>query len=166
MEEQKRLKLEDVAMSDKKILIKKITQKKFFCIKTFKAFNNLAIDFLGDFSEELKKHKTLYDMSLTVGPEDRSYTGKRNDLIQTDTGLQKMYRGKGYWKPFLNMTKKDFADLYEKHNLMDSLFPYTASCVAKAGETNNFTKPCQKCFWCLEKYWAFNMYDYPQAYDL
>jgi hypothetical protein len=129
---------------------------------------DLGISFVSSFPklEELKKHKALYNKSLTVGPEDRSYTGKRNDLIQTDNGLQKMYKGKGYWKPFLNMTKKDFADLYEKHNLMDSLFPYTASCVAKAEETNNFTKPCQQCFWCLEKYWAYGMFDYPEAYNL
>ena len=125
---------------------------------------DLGISFVSSFPklEEIKKHKALYKISLTVGPEDRSYTGKKDDLIRTGLGG----RGGHWWQPFLNKTKKDFADLYEEHNLMDSLFPYTASCVGKAEKTNNFTKPCQKCFWCLEKYWAFNMYDYPQAYKL
>ena len=125
---------------------------------------DLGISFVSSFPklDEMKKDKALYERSLTVGPEDRSYTGKKDDLIRTiDAG-----RGAHWWQPFLNKTKKDFADLYEEHNLMDSLFPYTASCVGKAEKTNNFTKPCQKCFWCLEKYWAFNMYDYPQAYKL
>lgn len=125
---------------------------------------DLGISFVSSFPklDEMKKDKALYERSLTVGPEDRSYTGKKDDLIDTSG------RGRGghWWNPFLNKTKKDFADLYEEHNLMDSLFPYTASCVGKAEKTNNFTKPCQKCFWCLEKYWAFDMYDYPQAYDL
>jgi len=125
---------------------------------------DLGISFVSSFPklEEIKKHKALYKISLTVGPEDRRYTGKKDDLIRTGLGG----RGGHWWQPFLNKTKKDFADLYEEHNLMDSLFPYTASCVGKAEKTNNFTKPCQKCFWCLEKYWAFNMYDYPQAYKL
>lgn len=125
---------------------------------------DLGISFVSSFPklDEMKKDKALYKISLTVGPEDRSYTGKKDDLIRTGLGG----RGGHWWQPFLNKTKKDFADLYEEHNLMDSLFPYTASCVGKAEKTNNFTKPCQKCFWCLEKYWAFNMYDYPQAYKL
>jgi len=46
--------------SDKKILIKKITKKKSFCVKTFNVFNSLAIDFLGDFSKELKNYKKIY----------------------------------------------------------------------------------------------------------
>ena len=63
-------------------------------------------------------------------------------------------------------SKKDFANLYETHNLMSSLFPYTASCTGTSERTNNFTEPCRECFWCKEKYWAFNMYDYPEAYNL
>ena len=97
----------------------------------------------------------MYKASLSVGPENRNWTGKKVDTIS----------GK-WWKPFLNMTKKDFADLYEKHNLMSNLFPYTASCTGSSLQTNNFTEPCRKCFWCKEKYWAFNMYDYPEAYSL
>ena len=92
---------------------------------------------------------------MTVGPEDRNWTGKKVDTI---TGM--------WWQPFQNMTKKDFANLYETHNLMSSLFPYTASCTGTSERTNNFTEPCRECFWCKEKYWAFNMYDYPEAYNL
>jgi hypothetical protein len=125
---------------------------------------DLGISFTSSFPklEELKKHKALYDRSLTVGPEDRNYTGKKDDLIRTVPDGRRGH----WWQPFSNKTKKDFADLYEEHNLMDILFPYTASCVGEAEITNNFTKPCQQCFWCLEKYWSFGMFDYPEAYNL
>ena len=118
---------------------------------------DLGISFQSSFPklEELKKIPELYKRSLTVGPEDRNWTGKKVDTI---TGK--------WWQPFKNMTKKDFANLYEKHNLMSSLFLYTASCTGTSERTNNFTEPCRKCFWCKEKYWAFNMYDYPEAYNL
>ena len=153
----------------KSVTIFKIQSKKITVIGEQHLINNYFYQKLNDtwllwqwIFEQMKKDKALYERSLTVGPEDRSYTGKKDDLIDTSG------RGRGghWWNPFLNKTKKDFADLYEEHNLMDSLFPYTASCVAKAEETNNFTKPCQQCFWCLEKYWAYGMFDYPEAYNL
>ena len=118
---------------------------------------DLGIGFVSSFPklEELKKHKALYDSTLEIGPEDRSYTGKRNDLIQTD--IDGGRRG-DWWQPFLNKTKKDFADLYEEHNLMDSIFTYTSSCGGNNEENKYFPKPCQQCFFCLEKYWAFGEY--------
>lgn len=123
---------------------------------------DLGISFQSSFPklEELKKHEKLYHGSLSVGPEDRTWTGTKNDKIKPHK------LGGGWWRPFLNMTKKDFEILYVKHNLMYNLFPYTASCTGRAEYTNNFTKPCQKCFWCLEKYWAFGLFDLPEAYNL
>jgi|TARA_Y100000296_G_scaffold68237_1_gene81336 hypothetical protein len=111
--------------------------------------------------EELKKHPKLYDKSKGIGPEDRTYTGKKNDKIILGTKINKFGKQVYWWNPFLNFTKKDFANLYKKYDLMDNLFPYTASCTGKAEFTKNFTEPCKGCFWCLEKYWAFNSFDYP-----
>ena len=47
-------------MLDKKSFIKKIVKKKNFRIETSRSFNNLSIDFLNDFSSELKKNKDIY----------------------------------------------------------------------------------------------------------
>ena len=44
-------------------------------------------------------------------------------------------------------------------NLMDDLFPLTMSCIGFEKETNYFTEPCKKCYWCHEKKWAFGCYD-------
>ena len=112
------------------------------------------------YNAELKKFPALYKKSLLIGPEDRTWTGRKNDKISPSK------RGGHWWLPFQNHTKRELAEYYEKYNLMDSLFPYTASCTGTANKTKNYTEPCKKCYWCLEKYWAFGMFDYPQAYDL
>ena len=122
---------------------------------------DLGISFVSSFPRVEDMNEPLYKKSLTIGPEDRSYTGKRNDKIRPGHR-----RGGAWWEPFLNLTKEDLADLYSKYDLMYNLFPYTASCTGDSKHTNNFTKPCQKCFWCLEKYWAFGLFDLPQAYKL
>ena len=126
---------------------------------------DLGISFCSSFPKKedlmLPENEALYKKSLTIGPEDRSWTGKENDKIRGNPN-----RGGMWWEPFLNTTKKELADYYYEHKLMDNLFPYTGSCTGDAKHTDNFTKPCQVCFWCLEKYWAFGMFDYPQAYKL
>ena len=57
------------------------------------------------------------------------------------------------------LDKRFVAEMYEQFNLMDNLFPITASCVEYADKTDYFTKPCKKCWWCREKKWAFGAYD-------
>lgn len=54
--------------------------------------------------------------------------------------------------PFINKDKKELAELYKEHNLTDSLFPITRSCVEV---TSNFDKHCGECWWCKERLWAF-----------
>lgn len=66
-------------------------------------------------------------------------------------------RGAHIYRPYANVDKKFIADIYFKHNLMDSLFPLTRSCIGTADITDNFTRECNTCFWCYEKKWAFNL---------
>ena len=56
-------------------------------------------------------------------------------------------------RPFQTINKKWVAQKYEEYGLLDNLFPLTVSCVG------NKDVPCEKCFWCKEKYWAFGAYD-------
>tara|TARA_B110000971_G_scaffold158564_1_gene161951 strand:+ start:5113 stop:5766 length:654 start_codon:yes stop_codon:yes gene_type:complete len=58
-----------------------------------------------------------------------------------------------YYRPFSNVNKRFVAELYKQYNLIDTLFPLTLSCI----ETNNTTH-CQDCWWCKERYWAFDSY--------
>ena len=64
-----------------------------------------------------------------------------------------------FYVPFNNVDKRFISENYKKFNLMEELFPITASCVGYAKDTDNFSKPCRVCWWCREKKWAFGMYD-------
>lgn len=56
------------------------------------------------------------------------------------------------YTPILNIDKKGVAKLYEEYDLVDTLFPYTRSCVSA---TTDFSKHCGTCWWCKERIWAF-----------
>jgi|TARA_B100000085_G_C18520649_1_gene503526 hypothetical protein len=74
---------------------------------------------------------------------------------------EEIWRASGsmHYRPFVNIDKKFIAGLYEQFNLLDDLFPLTMSCIGFEKETNYFTEPCRKCYWCHEKKWAFGCYD-------
>lgn len=63
------------------------------------------------------------------------------------------------YRPLAFQHKKFIAEVYKDYNLIDELFPITASCIAYSENTNYFSAPCKKCWWCKEKHWAFGMYD-------
>lgn len=62
-------------------------------------------------------------------------------------------------EPFVNLNKKDIAEMYRMFGLMETIFPLTQSCTNNHNNTNYFTEPCKKCYWCYEKMWAFGSYD-------
>ena len=61
-------------------------------------------------------------------------------------------------KPFLFIDKLFLASLYKKHNLLETLLPYTRSCEGAIHQTNFFKDSCKKCWWCRERNWAFEKY--------
>ena len=61
-------------------------------------------------------------------------------------------------KPWQNYDKQWIARQFKAEGLMKGLYPLTRSCEGQADKTQNFTKPCKKCWWCREKYWAFTKY--------
>jgi len=120
---------------------------------------DLSMNALSSFPDqnELKNNKDMYKKAMTIITEDRTKTG--NKQVGPIYDSQK----NTYWYfPFINIDKKNIAKMYEEYNLMDNLFPITQSCIGYTKETNNGTEPCKKCFWCLEKYWAFGLFDYPK----
>ena len=54
-------------------------------------------------------------------------------------------------KPFLFLDKSFVASLYKKHDLLESLLPYTRSCEGLINNTNFFKDTCKKCWWCRER---------------
>ena len=61
-------------------------------------------------------------------------------------------------RPWKNVDKKYIYEQYKKYNLLETLEPLTWSCIGFAKDTNFFTEPCKKCYWCKEKYWGFGKY--------
>ena len=59
------------------------------------------------------------------------------------------------YNPFGNVDKKFLRDLYDQHNLLDTLFPLTRSCEGDTQWTRNYVLECGTCWWCKERYWAF-----------
>lgn len=59
------------------------------------------------------------------------------------------------YRPFVNIDKKYIKTLYEDYRLLDTLYPLTRSCEGFDYETKNYTTTCGRCWWCLERKWAF-----------
>lgn len=68
------------------------------------------------------------------------------------------------YQPFKHTTKKWTAQMYKDLNLWDSLLPLTRSCLGKPEKTNFHERPCKVCYWCMEKFWAFGIYDHENFY--
>tara|TARA_Y100000015_G_scaffold41763_1_gene48280 strand:- start:799 stop:1521 length:723 start_codon:yes stop_codon:yes gene_type:complete len=96
---------------------------------------------------EAEKHNLMYKRE------------ERRDRHGHDRVPYHEHHGKPFYCPFEFVDKRFVATQYKKFNLMDNLFPLTASCVEYAEKTDYFTKPCKECWWCREKKWAFDMYD-------
>ena len=77
--------------------------------------------------------------------------------IKTEKGLSHKddFNNKSLWGPFAYFSKKFLAEIYKQYDLMD-MFGLTESCVGH--EKNGL--PCKTCWWCKEKYWAFDYYDH------
>ena len=73
----------------------------------------------------------------------------RRDSTQREKALENK-RG-----PFQQVDKKFISYQYKKYDLMDKLYPHTVSCIVPKGNG----QPCQRCWWCKERYWAFGSYD-------
>jgi len=61
-------------------------------------------------------------------------------------------------RPFFNTNKQFIADIYKQYGLINTLLPLTWSCEGESSETNGYVTPCESCWWCEEKYWAFGKY--------
>ena len=107
---------------------------------------------------EIHPNIPLYD-GLTQNPPidvQKEYDMYNKAIRARDPGVQR--KRSMMTRPYINVDKKFVAGVYKDNDLMLKLFPYTGSCVGTANETNGFSEPCKKCFWCKEKYWAFGEY--------
>ena len=102
------------------------------------------------------KHTILTGMTANPPVEEQHEYGfydvaeRRRDRRDNPT------RSGIHYQPLRNVDKKFVAGVYKEHDLMETVYPYTSSCVGSEQDTNYFIKGCGKCFWCHEKKWAFD----------
>ena len=56
--------------------------------------------------------------------------------------------------PFIHTDKRVVLAFYKKYGKLADLGALTRSCEGWIEETENFTKECKGCWWCIEKEWA------------
>ena len=72
---------------------------------------------------------------------------------------QNFYRNNIHlYRPFAKNDKKLTASLFKYLNLPKKYITETWSCTFYGDKTENFTKPCGKCYHCWEKRWAFGQF--------
>ena len=141
------------AKEDKSILPTAVGYSKAFAANDIKSELRIKYDI------KLSIHGITANPPLDVQKElgfDKVAEPRRNKTYDEETWKES---GKMHYRPFVNVDKKFVADLYKQFDLMDDLFPLTMSCIGFEKETNYFTEPCKKCYWCHEKKWAFGCYD-------
>lgn len=88
-----------------------------------------------------------------VGPADsnrRNKSGKKKPLFNSGNSCN----------PLINTDKRGVAELYEYFGITDDIFPLTRSCEKDdAVQTENFTRHCEKCWFCLEREWGFGRFE-------
>ena len=95
--------------------------------------------------EAIKKFKMNIDTGHGV-IEPRRHKD-RDEILMSST--------RHIYRPFVKQDKSYVKMMYEKYNVLDKLFPLTASCIGFPDETDNGQKPCRNCVWCKERLWAF-----------
>ena len=68
---------------------------------------------------------------------------------------KKPQHGIRWQRPLINIDKKAVFELYRDLGVLDELFPLTRSCEA---HTKDFSQHCKQCWFCKERFWAFNRY--------
>lgn len=63
------------------------------------------------------------------------------------------------YEPIRNADKRITVWLADDLGVLEDLLPITRSCEGGPIETENFTKECMQCWWCLERKWALDNYN-------
>jgi len=63
------------------------------------------------------------------------------------------------YAPIRNADKRITVWLADYLGVLEDLLPITRSCEGGPEETENFTKECMQCWWCLERKWALDNYN-------
>tara|TARA_B100000035_G_scaffold307336_1_gene310451 strand:- start:2416 stop:3156 length:741 start_codon:yes stop_codon:yes gene_type:complete len=121
--------------------------KVFCCGKSANPPEDIAKQ-IGMFNDRERERDVNNDLDI--------HGSKKRELIRVNYENE---LNRWIYKPLMYVDKKFISQCYKDYNLMNNLFPLTASCIGYAEATDYWTKPCKTCWWCKEKLWAFGLYD-------
>lgn len=87
--------------------------------------------------------------------ESHRDTLKQNSLLDSAT-VANYNSDYAFYEPFRNADKRITVWLADYFKIFDEVTNITKTCEGGPVETNNFSKDCNVCWWCLEKQWAIN----------
>ena len=117
---------------------------------------------LGKLPAEFLSNKKIYKLYIgdTCYPPDDinlQFASNGYDVFQNmkdrDPNITRSTGIGPFYYPFTNYNKKKIAEIYRHENIME-LFTLTRSC--ESGD-NIGSQHCQKCWWCQERAWAFDL---------
>jgi hypothetical protein len=79
---------------------------------------------------------------------------KRGENTERPTEHHDKTKNFEWWQinPFIDINKKDLAEIYKREGLLDTLYPVTYSCE----HLTILSRHCgNECWWCEERMWAF-----------
>ena len=150
-----------IAFIEKEFDIKFGDHKIGFC-PSVEEFDNYQKEFMGAIVNNKEINALYYgvtknppETALESFPDSKKFGPKDN---RTPGDKNKPVTDLSWWcyTPLINIDKQGVRELYEQFELMDTLFPLTRSCEAW---TTDFSKHCEECWWCHERYWGFNRYE-------
>ena len=89
---------------------------------------------------------------FTINPPELMIEGRDETRDAPREWRSMNQHGIYHYQPFINKDKRYIAELYQQYQLQE-LADLTVSC-----EAEQPPRPCKKCWWCKEKYWAFGFY--------
>ena len=99
----------------------------------------------------------LYD-GLTSNPPESEMPYENLEEHRRGENIEKQLEApaRDHMRPLYQINKRFIADIYRQFDLTENLFPITWSCEGEADQTNDYTIPCDQCWWCWEREWAFD----------
>lgn len=98
---------------------------------------------------------TLNPDTNDIPKSDESHRDlKVNPVFDNSSSVSYIGDNKEFSEPFRNVDKRAVFWLADQFNILDKLLEITRSCEGDRESTDNWTKECKKCWWCLERDWA------------
>jgi 7-cyano-7-deazaguanine synthase in queuosine biosynthesis len=103
---------------------------------------------------------TVMYTGMTKFPPDsvtEQLEGFKNDIDQYlidqrgPNKIRSTYFSNKFYRPFINLDRRDVKKIYEDTGVEKDIFPLTRSCETITSPL----KHCGRCFWCQERQWGF-----------